>query len=307
MKRLISTTAIATLFALPLHAQQETDAQTDTGSTTQTDSGTASTGNGQAGASATGTGTARGDGQPGSDRNTAQSESAEGEPQQMRIDVTSLIGQAIYMPQDDAARQEVRRVMDEAPDTWDMVAEIRDLIVSPDGRVAGVLVDAGGYLGSDEAERLLPMNAMSFVQDGNDEGEYFVLFRGNDSALGQSPAYDPAGMQEAGAQRATEAGYLEQQSAESVELADVNTDDLLGARAYGPQGEWVGEVSELSLAENGGVDAFIIDVGGFLGLGEKPVALDADRIDIERLGFDGLRVTVDTTEEELESMEAWNG
>lgn len=247
-------------------------------------------------------------GQPQQQGDTQTAQSGQPQGDQMRIEVTSLIDQAVYLPSEEA-RQNVRRVMDEAPEGWEMVGEIRDLIVARDGTVAGVVVDAGGYLGGEGAQRIVPMNAMTFVRDGNDEGEYFVLFRGDENAFGQAPAYDSAAVRQAGGASAAEAGFLDdvQRETQPVEMVDVNVDNVLGARAYGPEGEWVGEVSELAVAEDGQIEAFIVDVGGFLGVGDKPVALEPGKVDVTRTNDDALRVSVDATEAELESMERWAG
>jgi len=53
----------------------------------------------------------------------------------------------------------------------------------------------------------------------------------------------------------------------------------------------------------------IIDVGGFLGIGEKPVALGYHQIHIGRDGANDEDVTVqlDQTEEQLEQMETYRG
>ena len=51
-----------------------------------------------------------------------------------------------------------------------------------------------------------------------------------------------------------------------------------------------------------------MDVGGFLGIGEKPVALPMDKIDILRADGGGeLRIYVPMTEEELESLPRHDG
>jgi predicted outer membrane protein len=73
-----------------------------------------------------------------------------------------------------------------------------------------------------------------------------------------------------------------------VEIAAVSSDALVGATVYGADDENVGEVSELIVSESGTkgqVDAVVIDVGGFLGIGEKPVAIE----------FKGLQIMADAS------------
>lgn len=87
---------------------------------------------------------------------------------------------------------------------------------------------------------------------------------------------------------------------------DFTADRLQGAAVFDANDERVGEVGEILLSEDGQVSDLIIDVGGFLGLGEKPVALPMDSLDILRQdGGEEIRVYVSQTEEELEAMERY--
>lgn len=89
---------------------------------------------------------------------------------------------------------------------------------------------------------------------------------------------------------------------------DLTTEMLTGARTYDTKDEWIGEVSELVLNDKGELTHAIVDVGGFLGIGEKPVKLDLNKLDIlhETDGND-VRVYLPMTEDKLKSMEAYEG
>ena len=80
-------------------------------------------------------------------------------------------------------------------------------------------------------------------------------------------------------------------------------DELIGARVYDANEEWVGEVSELLPATGTEDQRVVIDIGGFLGFGETPVEIDADDITVawtDAGEIDHARVAL--TEEELERM-----
>jgi len=62
-----------------------------------------------------------------------------------------------------------------------------------------------------------------------------------------------------------------------TELTD---DRLSGATIYGPGDQTVGKVSHLHGAGSGA--EAIIDVGGFLGIGSKPIAIRVSEIDFMR-------------------------
>ncbi len=84
---------------------------------------------------------------------------------------------------------------------------------------------------------------------------------------------------------------------------ELTTEDLTGARVYDGNDEWIGEVSELLLTDDGQISGAVVDVGGFLGLGEKPVELSMDELDILReQNGTNLLVYVPMTKEELEAM-----
>ncbi len=94
-----------------------------------------------------------------------------------------------------------------------------------------------------------------------------------------------------------------------AEPADLTAERLTGARVYGANDEDIGEVDELLLSEDGtAVEKVIVDVGGFLGMGEREVAVTMEELHIMR-SDDGMdfRVYMDATQEELEAQPEYEG
>ena len=89
--------------------------------------------------------------------------------------------------------------------------------------------------------------------------------------------------------------------------ADMMTADALqGAAVYDSTDERVGEVGELLIDDAGQVTDVVLDVGGFLGIGEKTVSLPMSSLDVlQQEGGDDLRVYVSQTREALEGMETY--
>jgi PRC-barrel domain len=56
--------------------------------------------------------------------------------------------------------------------------------------------------------------------------------------------------------------------------------DLRGTRVYGSNNESIGDISDLLLDRQGRVVAAIIGVGGFLGIGQKDVAVPFEALEI---------------------------
>lgn len=85
--------------------------------------------------------------------------------------------------------------------------------------------------------------------------------------------------------------------------ADLTAEMLTGAKVYDTTDGAIGEVGELILADDGQISEVIIDVGGFLGMGEKPVALKLDQIEILRQdGGTEVRVYVPMTKEQMKAL-----
>jgi sporulation protein YlmC with PRC-barrel domain len=91
------------------------------------------------------------------------------------------------------------------------------------------------------------------------------------------------------------AGQIVTQPEESV-LAR----DLIGQTVTTPDNARIGTISDLVLSKDGrSVDGFVIGVGGFLGIGERNVALKMDKLKIAPAADGSVRLTADLNKEEL--------
>ena len=85
--------------------------------------------------------------------------------------------------------------------------------------------------------------------------------------------------------------------------ADVTAEMLTGTDVYGPNDEEVGEIGDLVIGDDGTVSDVIVDVGGFLGLGEKPVSIAYDSVQImKQTDGDDMRAYVAMTEDQLKEL-----
>src|SRR5690606_17461751 len=83
----------------------------------------------------------------------------------------------------------------------------------------------------------------------------------------------------------------------------VSVNDYIGKVVYNAENASVGNITDLILEEDGGIVAAIIGVGGFLGIGQKDVAVPIDNITITRDASDNNEVRLTTTET-VESLKA---
>ena len=88
--------------------------------------------------------------------------------------------------------------------------------------------------------------------------------------------------------------------------ATLTADDLMGTTVYGPNDESVGDIGNIALNTDGRVDAVIVDVGGFLGIGEKPVALGMDNLNFMRDQGGKLYLYTKFTEDQLNNAPEYN-
>lgn len=404
MKRILMTTAIAALAASPVLAASETDDEN-----TAKASESASMSQDNAGTNVSGDVVA--------------------DAQGMQIRASDLIGKAVYIRGEESAEAEITDEASEPADDWERIGEVGDVIISKDGKIDSVTLDAGGFLGINEKHVSASMDEMKFVTDNsetsdeNDGDSYFIVFTGDKAALEDREKLDQTAVRDTGSsffnedssqdmastdmdeqadEDAADAGNTDmsaeqdsEQMAESdtadaentdmaeqdseemsdnemaesdssamtaeqdseqraeTEAADSeetdltaqqqsenddqqmseNTDDmdnaaeetaqlsndergqltaeeLEGVSVYGSEDDRLGEISNLVLSDDGKIDQVIVDVGGFLGLGEKPVALPFNEIELRRSNDSltgGLRATTGYNSEELEGMDSWEG
>jgi hypothetical protein len=87
-------------------------------------------------------------------------------------------------------------------------------------------------------------------------------------------------------------------------VQDANTilakQDLIGQTVYAADKAKIGSISDLLLSKDGkNVEGFVIGVGGFLGIGEKSVAMKLDRLKMTTDADGKLQLTMDVKKEEL--------
>lgn len=78
--------------------------------------------------------------------------------------------------------------------------------------------------------------------------------------------------------------------------------DLIGRRVYSGADETVGDINDLIVNLDGSVEGVVIGVGGFLGMGEKKVAVEMSAITVSAEPQTGnIRLVLSSTREDLEA------
>lgn len=81
---------------------------------------------------------------------------------------------------------------------------------------------------------------------------------------------------------------------------------FIGSSVYTSANENIGDINDMIFDEKGSIKAVIIGVGGFLGMGEKDVALPLDKIKITKDENNAVKLTVEASREQLENAPAFD-
>ena len=80
--------------------------------------------------------------------------------------------------------------------------------------------------------------------------------------------------------------------------AEMLGDWLLSTSVTSPDGETIGSIKDFIITEDGQITAVVLGVGGFLGIGEKDIAVDYSQLDIQ---YDGNAIQLAMTREEADA------
>ncbi|MET0749406.1 MAG: PRC-barrel domain-containing protein [Rhizobium sp.] len=93
------------------------------------------------------------------------------------------------------------------------------------------------------------------------------------------------------------ATYITEQSP-----TQISANDYIGQKVLNNANESIGDINDLILEKNGGIVAAIVGVGGFLGIGEKSVAVPIENITVTEATETGdLKLTTMETAESLKA------
>ncbi|QND68328.1 PRC-barrel domain containing protein [Mesorhizobium loti] len=104
----------------------------------------------------------------------------------------------------------------------------------------------------------------------------------------------------------TQTAAIDKSTLTEMPVGEIRGDDLKGTTVYGANDAKVGEIGDVVLAPDNKTDAVIVDVGGFLGIGEKEVAVGVDNLKF-MTDKDGKKYLYTTfTKEQLEAQTAYD-
>lgn len=217
--------------------------------------------------------------------------------------VTRIIGQPIYSGTEAGAA---------------VIGNVTDLIVNASGDISAVIVGVGGFLRIGEKAVAVDFADLQLLSGPDGAARYILPTTATILAAAPSFSWDsmpplptldeiPLG----------DIAMIDNETAvlgtdTAVPMATLNgraltTADLAGTAVYATGNEQIGVIRDFVLAADGTLlDAVIVDVGGFLGLGSKPVAIGLDGITITTDRNDARYLYLDIGRAQLEAQPAFN-
>ena len=110
-------------------------------------------------------------------------------------------------------------------------------------------------------------------------------------------AATPAAYSQTSTNRDTRVAATNAETALGIQPDEIRASKMIGSTVYDVQNRKIGSVQDLVLDKSGKVDAVVVDVGSFLGMGGKNVA-----ISLSDIKTDHNRLTLDRTKEQLQQM-----
>lgn len=219
-----------------------------------------------------------------------------------QVRASTLIGQEVFGPDDQS------------------IGEIADLVLQEDGETRAAIVDVGGFLGVGEKQVAIPFDQIEVSAEGEEtrvmvalsqeELEQLPEFQAPEDIAATEQPEATAEQPEVAEAPATE----EQPAAEGAAMTgtgfeavtqDLSAAELIGAPVLGSDDANLGEVGDVVFNADGMIEAVVVDVGGFLGVGEKPVALQFDSLQVQEDEGGNLQLMVSATQEQLEGAQAY--
>ncbi len=91
----------------------------------------------------------------------------------------------------------------------------------------------------------------------------------------------------------------------SHQADEMRASKLIGTKVVNAANETIGDINEIVLGKDGKVAAVIVGVGGFLGLGEREVAVSFSSLQMRRDQSNNLVLTMNATKDVLKNAPAW--
>ena len=235
---------------------------------------------------------------------------------------TNIIGETVYNGTGDDAQN---------------IGSVNDIVLTKEGKAESLIIGVGGFLGLGAKNVAYEFGKAQWAEKN---GDRWLVAQTTREELQAQPdfnrkAYDPvpattasnepaatapaaapsgatadktaeATTPDATAPDQTQTAAIDKSTLTEMPVGEIRGDELKGTTVYGANDAKVGEIGDVVLAPDSKTDAVIVDVGGFLGIGEKEVAIGMDNLKF-LTDKDGKKYLYTTfTKEQLEAQTAYD-
>lgn len=220
---------------------------------------------------------------------------------------SKIVGQTVY----DSAAKDAKSI-----------GLINDLVVTPDRVVSAAILEVGDFLGVGKKSVAVDFAQLQWVKAS--DGQFRFVMTTTADALAAAPAFvwndngatatSNKHTETVASANATDQHQPETNaSAESpgrsgmsdIDPSTLSPDQLNGVAVYGVD-QRLGTVNSVLTNPDGSIDALIIDIGGFLGLGAKPVAVAFESFSASDDNNGNLYLLINATAPALETQTAYD-
>jgi len=235
---------------------------------------------------------------------------------------TNIIGETVYNGTGDDAQN---------------IGSVNDIVLSKEGKAESLVMGVGGFLGLGAKNVTYDFSKAQWAEKN---GDRWLVAQTTKEELQAQPdfnrkAYDPVPATTASNEPAatapatttapaaapadktaeapaatapdqTQTAAIDKSTLTAMPVGEIKADDLKGTTVYGANDAKVGEIGDVVLTPDNKTDAVIVDVGGFLGIGGKEVAVGLDNLKF-MTDKDGKKYLYTTfTKEQLQAQTAYD-
>jgi sporulation protein YlmC with PRC-barrel domain len=165
----------------------------------------------------------------------------------------------------------------------DTVGEIDSVVIDQSGKVRYVIVGVGGFLGIGKKDVALAWDELTISENGEK-----VTTTATKDQLAALPEHKFPETVKPGTVYSYDEAIKSnptlgspEQIAPAAGTVGIKASKLVGATVKNAKGESIGEIHEIVLAGDGAAQGLVIDVGGFLGMNERPVLVKWSDVSIQ--------------------------
>lgn len=232
--------------------------------------------------------------------------------------VTNIVGENVYNGTGDDAQK---------------IGDVTDIVLSKDGKAKQLVIGVGGFLGIGTKDVVVDYEAADWAKKDSDR---WLVVKATKDQLTDLPAFDrkaysltsatvangetptesaPAVTDQSAQAPAandssntnvTQTTATDKSTLTEVPAGKISADNLIGTTVYGADDASVGKIGDVVLSKDKGIDAIVIDVGGFLGMGTKPVAIGMEKLKFMADKDGNQYLYTNLTEDQLDAQAAYD-